>query len=470
MNRATVYILSAALVVALAGAGSWGVVQLVARPEVTVAPRVPYIIVVDTKPPVNTTTQVARNLGTLIPGPGKPSDEPGDWPWFRGADRANIAPASEKVARTWPESGPQVLWRLPLGEGHAGPAVHKGRVFIVDYDREKQEDAIRCVSLADGAEIWRYTYYVQIKRNHGMSRTVPAVTDDYVVAMGPMGQVTCLRMATGELVWKMDLVKDYGTTVPPWYAGQCPYIDGSQVILAPGGKALLMAVDLATGNVAWQTPNPDGWGMTHASIAAVTVAGRKQYVYPATYGVVGVDAEDGKLLWKIPDWTVKLANIPSPVPAGDGRFLLTGGYGSGAMMVRVAGNPPAPETVYRLKPEVFGSEQHTPILYNGRFYGVIQGGFLTCMDVEGRQVWNSGSSNRFGLGPFFIADGVIFVLHDMNCTLHMIEASPSGYKELARAKVLNGHDAWAPMALVNGKLLVRDMTEMVCLKVGTREP
>ena len=303
-----------------------------------------------------------------------------------------------------------------------------------------------------------------------MSRTVPAVTDDYVVSLGPMGQVTCLKMATGELVWKMDLVKDWGTTIPSWYAGQCPYIHGDKVILAPGGKALLMAVDLATGKIAWQTPNPDRWGMTHASIAEITVAGRKQYVYPATNGVVGVDAETGRLLWKLPDWTVKLANIPSPVPVGDGRFLLTGGYGSGAMMVRVSGDGTKVDVEYRLKPEVFSSEQHTPILYKGYFYGVIQGGFLACMDVDGRQIWTSGSANRFGLGPFFIADGVIFILHDMNCTLHMVEASPAGFKEITRAKVLNGHDAWAPMALVDGKLLVRDMTEMVCLKVGAAKP
>ena len=116
----------------------------------------------------------------------------------------------------------------------------------MDYDRDKKQDALRCLSLADGREIWRYAYPVSVKRNHGMSRTVPAVTDKLVVAMGPKCHVVCLDPATGELRWGLDLVRQYGTTVPPWYAGQCPLIDNGAVILAPGGKAaLLLACDAA---------------------------------------------------------------------------------------------------------------------------------------------------------------------------------------------------------------------------------
>ena len=174
------------------------------------------------------------NAGTLLPGKGVPSTDAGSWPQFRGADRTNIAETREKLLRSWPAGGPEALWRIPVGDGHAGAAVHKGRVFLLDYDEQKKEDVVRCLSLADGAEIWRYTYSVVIKPQHGMSRTVPAVTDDYVVTLGPKGHVRCLEMETGKLVWKMDLVEEYGTRIPPWYTGQCPLIDGDVVILAPG--------------------------------------------------------------------------------------------------------------------------------------------------------------------------------------------------------------------------------------------
>jgi len=421
-----------------------------------------------------TTSEKQVNTGTLIRGTGTPSSDPGSWGQFRGPGRTNVAPPEEKLFRSWPAGGPEVLWKLDLGEGHAGAAVRNGCVFLIDYDREKKEDAVRCLSLADGREIWRYTYYVPVKRYHGMSRTVPAVTDDFVVTLGPKAHVTCLRAKTGEPVWKMDLVKEYGTTVPEWYAGQCPLIDGDRAILAPGGNPLMMAVKLATGEIVWKTPNPDRWGMTHSSVVAMDYRGSRQYLYCATLGVVGVSAADGTLLWKTTDWTVQTATIASPVVIDGERVFFSGGYNSGAAMFRLTGEGPSirPELVFRLKPEVFGAPQHTPILYNGHIYGIIQDGELACIDLEGRRIWASGSSNRFALGPLLAADGKLLVLSDMEGTagtLFLIEAGTEGYRELARAKVLPGRDAWGPMALVNGKLLLRDRDRMVCLRVGSRE-
>ncbi|HNU60471.1 MAG TPA: PQQ-binding-like beta-propeller repeat protein, partial [Aquaticitalea sp.] len=132
-----------------------------------------------------------------------------------------------------------------------------------------------CLSLDDGAEIWNYAYPVKIKRNHGMSRTVPAVTEKHIVTLGPKCHVHCLDPVTGQFYWMIDLVKEYQTVVPPWYAGQCPLIDGERVILAPGGSALLIAVDGASGKVLWQTPNPDKWDMTHSSIIPMTFQNKK---------------------------------------------------------------------------------------------------------------------------------------------------------------------------------------------------
>jgi len=410
---------------------------------------------------------VERNTGTLIPGPGSPSSIVGSWPQFRGADRTNIAWAETGLARAWPPEGPRVLWRLEVGEGHAGAAIRNGRVYLDDYDRDKKEDAIRCLSLADGSEIWRYTYYVPVKRNHGMSRTVVAVNDDYVVALGPKCHVHCLDARTGELIWKMDLVKEYGSKVPPWYAGQCPLIDGDRVILAPGGDPLMMAVDLASGDILWRTPNPGGWGMTHSSVVALDYRGSRQYVYCTTKGVVSVSAEDGRILWTKPDWKIPLSNVPSPVVVGEDRIFLSGGYEAGCVMIRLTGegDQMQVEELWRLDYKVFGADQQTPILYQDHIYGVIPGGQLACLDLDGKRVWSSGVTNEFGLGPFLLTDGLLLVLNDQEGTLHLIEASPAGYNDLARAKVLEGHDAWAPMALVGGRLIVRDLTEMVCLEI-----
>ena len=148
-----------------------------------------------------------------------------------------------------------------------------GRAYVLDYDQTARRDVLRCLSLADGQEIWNRSYPIEVKRNHGMSRTVPTVTDKYVVTLGPKCQVLCVDAQSGDYRWGIDLVREYHAKVPAWYAGQCPLIDGDKVILAPGGDALLIAVDCATGKVLWKTPNPHGWNMTHSSIIPITFHG-----------------------------------------------------------------------------------------------------------------------------------------------------------------------------------------------------
>jgi len=406
-------------------------------------------------------------VGKLETLSGKPADLPGQWPRFRGADFDNVVKDGVKLARSWPAGGPKRLWEVQLGEGYAAPAVLNGRVYLLDYDRQNHSDVMRCLSLADGKDIWRFSYPVHIKRQHGMSRTTPAVTDKYVLGLGPKCHVTCLDAITGRLLWAIDLVGQYGTKVPPWYAGQCPLIDAGKAILAPGGPdALLLAVDCATGKVIWKTPNPRRWGMTHSSIMPMELAGQRMYVYCATGGVVGVSADDGRVLWRYDDWKIRIANVPSPLVLPGGRVLLTGGYNAGALMLQIRrqGQGFAAEELYRLGYRVFGSAQQSPIYYKGFIYGIPQDGQLVCLDPAGTVRWRSGSEHTFGLGPFLIADELIFVLDD-DGVLTLAEARPDGYRQLARAKVLPGPEAWGPMALVNGRLLLRDLHRMVCLDV-----
>ena len=391
----------------------------------------------------------------LTAGDGKPANIPGAWPGFRGGNGDNIANVTCPLARQWKE-----LWRIDLGEGYAGAAIRNGRVYILDYDQTNSADALRCLSLADGQEIWRFSYPVKTKRNHGMSRTVPTVTDRYVVAFGPKCHVICLDALTGKFQWGLDLVKEFNAEVPQWYAGQCPLVDGDRVILGTGGDALLVTVDLATGKVLWKSPNPHDWKMTHASIVPVEFAGHRQYVYCASGGVAGIAADDGRLLWETDAWQIAIATIASPVPVGGDRIFFSGGYNAGSMMLRLTETGPHVE--FRLPAEVFGSTQQTPIFYRDHIYGVRPNGEFVCLDLTGKILWTSGSTNKFGLGPYLIAGDQILALND-DGWLTLAEATPAAYRPLARTRILTGHDAWAPMALVAGRLLARDLTQMVCL-------
>jgi outer membrane protein assembly factor BamB len=408
--------------------------------------------------------------GQLLQLDGVPSDLPGAWPRFRGANFDAISTEKVVLARTWPPEGPTVLWSIDVGEGYAGAAILAGRVYLMDYDRPNEADVIRCLSLEDAEDIWRYSYPIKTDRWHGISRTVPAVTEKYIVTMGPKFHVTCLDSMTGEFRWMLNLVITFNTIVPDWYAGQCPLIDEGKAIIAVGGDVLMMAVDCNTGEIVWSSPNPNGWGMTHSSVIPVEFKGTRMYVYCASEGVVGISAEDGSILWEFNNWMIRNANVPSPVVVGDGLIFLSGGYNAGSMMLQLnrQNGTISAKRVFRLKPEVFGSEQQTPVFYDDHIYGIRPDKLLTCLDLNGQVVWTSPTTHRFGprgLGPYMIADGLIYIMNDKG-TLTMAKATSAGYEQFAEAKVLEGHESWGPMAIASGRLIVRDMNRMICLDVS----
>jgi outer membrane protein assembly factor BamB len=197
----------------------------------------------------------------------------------------------------------------------------------------------------------------------------------------------------------------------------------------------MIAVDCETGKIIWQSPNPHRWVMTHSSVIPIEFVGKRMYVYCASGGVVGISAEDGSILWENAEWKIRVANVPSPVVAGDGLIFLSGGYNAGSMMLRLAEDAGKwrAETLFKLEPEVFGAEQQTPI-------------------------------KKFGLGPFMIANGLIYAMNDSGL-LRVIEATPAGYVQLAEAKVLEGPESWGPMAVAAGRLILRDLNRMICLDI-----
>lgn len=407
---------------------------------------------------------------------GKPSGAPGAWTNFRGADYSNVVTDGPKLADTWSEGGPKVLWKVPVGDGYASPAVLDGRVYLMDYDQTKRMDTIRCMSLDDGKEIWRRAYGINIKRNHGMSRTIPAVTKDYLVVMGPKCHVVCLDTATGDFRWGIDLQADYGTVEPLWYTGQCPIVDSGVAVIAPCGKdVLMMGVDCATGEVKWKVPNPNAWNMSHASVVPMTVLGKPMYVYGALGGMVGVSAAPdsaGTLLWEIP-WDAKVV-APSAVPAGDDLIFATTGYGRGSRLLKLSesGGTISVEVVYDKAPDqILACEQQTPIFHDGLLYGImpkdagsLKGQFV-CYKPDGTLVWSSGQDNRFGLGPFILADNKFYLLGD-EAELTMVDATKQQYVQLGHADILPGHDAWGPFALAGSRLLLRDMNTLACVELG----
>jgi outer membrane protein assembly factor BamB len=207
--------------------------------------------------------------------------------------------------------------------------------------------------------------------------------------------------------------------------------------------------------------------MTHSSLVPMEFNGERMYVYCGNNGVVGVSAKDGRVLWETSDWKISIATVPSPLILDGGRIFLSGGYDAGSLMLQLVpeGDRFAVKTVFRLEPSGFGATQHTPVVYQNHIYGVRADGRFVCLDLDGKLLWASDPGQSFGLGPFLVADGMVYAMNDAGL-LRLIEATPERYKLLGQAQVLNGRESWGPLALAGGRLLARDLTRMVCLEVG----
>ena len=431
----------------------------------------------DGQPPASAIVEEIVDIGAFFEaGGGTASTITASWTRFRGDRGDNINNEDTKLLNRFGPEDPKILWTVSLGEGYAGAAVKNGRVYVLDYDEAERADMLRCISLDDGVEIWRRWYHVSVKKNYGQSRTVPAVTDEFVLTLGPQGHLMCVEADTGDLLWGKDLHKEFDMEIPDWYVGQCPLIDGTEAVLGIGGSSLMVGIECSTGEIKWQVPNPSGYKMSHSSVMLMEdVLGKRMYVYAAKGVVAGISAEvkdRGALLWQYAPFDAK-AITPSPIHVGGGRIFITAGYGIGGILLRLSQieNEFGVSVDYHLGPlEGFSSFQQTPLFFEGHIYGILpkdagklQGQFA-CFDPDGELVWTSGETNRFGFGPYIIADGKFLILND-DGVLTVARASAFRYEELGRIKILDGlqRNAWAPMAIVDGLLIARDFKTMVCV-------
>lgn len=414
----------------------------------------------------------------------------GNWPRFRGVDFNNISKDTTPLAETWDTAGPDIIWRTTLGEGYAGPAVHNGRVYLLDYNEKKKADMLRCFSLFSGKELWRRWYYVNLKRNHGYSRTIPAVTEKYVVSIGPRSHVMCLDPLNGNLLWTIDLEKEYGIPgkekgriTPDFYTGQCPMIDNDVAVIAPGGKALMIGVDCATGKVIWKTPNPDTLRMSHGSIIPMIIYGKRMYVYNAVGGVCGVSAEGddiGKLMWKTTEWS-PATTAASPLLLDNNEIAVFGSYGAGGARIKInaeGSGYSASISEQHKATNGLSSDQQTPIIVGDYIWSMLPENAgplkkqLVCYHKSDllTPVWSSGKENRFGrgLGPYIVSGDKMYLLDD-DGKLYLFGMQNKSVTLLASHKILNGIEAWGPMAIAANYLIMRDARNLLCLNIGIKQ-
>lgn len=391
-----------------------------------------------------------------------------DWPQYLGPGRDAVS-TETGIKRSWPASGPRVLWTFPLGEGYGGPAVSGGKVYVLDRIDSKQ-DVLRCINLADGKEEWTFVYEAPGEFPHNGSRSVPTIDGNNIYTCGPVGYLHCIDKNTHRAVWKKNIWTDFGgTDLPKWAIAQSPLIYKDLLILASQTqKAGVVAYDKHKGTLRWTTPALPG-KPGYVSPKVITIGKDDHLVMISAVGaVVGIDLKTGNQLWNYNGWQCKIP-IPNVTEIGDGRIFITGGYEAGSAVIKVekTGNKFAVRELF--KTGEFGTHIHPAIHYNGHLYGHCSTNEtrdgMVCMDLAGKVKWKTKRSPLFDKGGFILVDGLMLSVDGNKGFLYLIEPVPTGFKKLASAKLLDTNKCWAPLALSDGKLLIRDQNQMKCVMV-----
>ncbi len=400
----------------------------------------------------------------------------GDWPQFQGPSRDGFSPETG-IARAWPKSGPVVDWTVSVGEGFGGAAIRDGEVYILDRVRGKR-DILRCLSLDSGRELWRYAYPAPGTVSYPGSRAIPTVTEHYVYTVGIMGDFYCLDRKTRQPVWHRNLVEDFMEgELPRWGISQAPSIHGDMVIVAAQSRnAGVVAFDRFDGRLVWRSQGIAGVG--YVSPVLATLHGVDQAIMYGAPGrgqpgtVAGVSLENGSVLWRYTGWDCRIP-IAYPTVLPDNRVFITGGYDAGSTLFQVTKGDDGFDTEEIFSTMEFGSQIHQPLLIDGVLYGNSnsnrQKDGMACLTLDGTLMWKTNSTRElpnFDFGNMICVDGLILNFDGRRGSLHLVEPSPNGYSELARAQIFNGNTMWAPMAYSQGKLVLRSQNEMKCLDLA----
>jgi outer membrane protein assembly factor BamB len=402
-----------------------------------------------------------RTAGERANAVGAPSKF--DWPQWQGTDRSGVSPEAG-LLKEWPKDGPTLLWNAKgCGDGYSTPSVSAGRIFLMG-NRDKKEYVL-ALSDEGGKELWAF----EVGPVHGSDggypgpRCTPTVDGDRVYALGLAGDLVCLSVDKGKLVWRKDLKKEFKGQVGGWGYSESPLIDGQLLICTPGGKeATLVALDKMTGEPKWKSSVPDGNAANYSSPIAYDVDGQRQYAQFLSGGVVGVSAGDGKFLWKYKNPANGTANCSTPI-FHDGGIFAASGYGTGGGMAALERKGDEWQADQKWFTKEIKNHHGGVVLIDGYLYGSNEG-MLVCIDWKtGKTKWDSRVT---GKGSIAAADGRLYYRNEGG-PVFLVEVNPEKYVQHGKFEqpMRSGKPSWPHPVIANGKLYLRDQDVLLCYDV-----
>ncbi|MFC2080470.1 PQQ-binding-like beta-propeller repeat protein [Bacteroidota bacterium] len=401
-----------------------------------------------------------------------------NWNQYLGPNR-NAMTSGDEILRSWGENGPKELWSFDLGPGYGGVSIFDNEVFILD--RVKGEsDVLRCIDIKSGKELWNYSYDAKGKLPYPGSRAVPTVDKKNIWSLGPQGDLYCFDKKSHQAVWNLNIREEFEAQSSNWGFSQSPLIHENLIIIAPHGKmAGVTAFDKLSGELVWKSRPLTGINF-HVSPTLASYGGIDQIIMISSYDkkdstkmneVVSFDANSGKELWTY-HGLYSFANITPATVVDESRIFFTdcsynGNYGPVSIMLEIL-----KEGEVFVVNEIFLSEEagckiHPAVFFQDHIYLNSTGKprQMMCLNMNGEAMWTQDSIPEFELGGLILINDLIINMDGKNGDIHLIEPSPEGYKELAKASFFDSKktQAWAPLAYYDGKIIVRDLEKMVCV-------
>jgi outer membrane protein assembly factor BamB len=383
------------------------------------------------------------------------------------------------LLQEWPPAGPPLAWKADgLGGGYSAPSVADGRLFGMS-DRGDDE-VVWALSEKDGRPLWTTRLGPAFEQGPAQAKegpgATPTVDGERLYVMGLAGNVACLRVEDGAIIWQRSVRDDFGAPVPTWSFRESPLVDGEKVIVTPGAEgATLVALDKRTGETLWKSQVPGDPQAAYSSAIAIDFDSQRQYVQFTANAVVGVAASDGTFLWRY-DAPANSHGINISTPLHDrGRIFAASAYGTGGGLVRLvrgADGGVTAEEVYFTKD--MKNHHGGMILFDGSLYGANggnAGGYLVALDFETGEVhWNQRRDGRQApKGAVAFADGRIYYRTE-DGTMLLVEPSAEDYLEHGRFEQpdRSGKPAWAHPVIANGKLYLRDQDVLLSYDIVAR--
>lgn len=379
-----------------------------------------------------------------------------DFPQFYGPTRDARLPGP-RLARDWEAQPPRELWRREVGEGWSSFAI-VGRAAVTMEQRGDDEVVVR-YDLESGDQVWVHGDRAPFNTTVGGRgpRATPTIAEGRVYTLGATGLLTCLDLATGEVVWQRRLLEEYSTAQPDWGMPSSPLIVGDLVVVQLGlsGNAMV-AHDRTSGEPVWRTDIEQG---SYSTPVLLTLAGHEQILTVNQPAVSGHDPATGERLWRA-EWREPGERVTPPLQLGDDRILVSAGYGVGSRLFEIEWTE-AGFTVERLwRSPRLKSKFASMVVHQGVVYG-LDDGVMTAIDPStGERLWKRG---RYGHGQLLLVGDLLLVQAESGDVV-LVEPHPQELRELGRFSPLDSK-TWNPPALSGRRLLVRNNREAACYEL-----